>query len=111
MLSKSNLRMLLPAILVIVTFGLLYAETPSFLSLSNSGNVMSFTSLIAIPAMGLAIVMLTGMFDLSFVGVIGLSSVLTSFLLQNGVPVWICLVTALVLCLACGLLNSFLIVN
>ncbi len=111
MLSKSNLRMLLPAVLVVVTFGLLYAKTPSFLSLSNIGNVMSFTSLIAIPAMGLAIVMLTGMFDLSFVGVIGLSSVLTSFLLQNGVPVWICLVAALALCLACGLLNSYLIVN
>lgn len=111
MLSKSNLRMLLPIVLVVVTFGGLYAKTPSFLGLSNVGNVLSFTSLIAIPAMGLAIVMLTGMFDLSFVGVIGLSSVLTSLLLQNGVPVALCLVVAMAVCLACGMLNSFLIVN
>ncbi len=109
--SKSTFRLLLPAALVTITLGWLFAKTPSFLSLANIGNVMSFTSLIAIPAMGLAIVMLTGLFDLSFVGVIGLASVFTSLLLQQGTPIWLCLTASLALCLACGLLNAFLIVN
>lgn len=111
MLSSKNLRMALPVALVAATFLFLYVYAHGFLDLSNVANVMSFTSLIAIPSMGLAIVMLTGMFDLSFVGVIGFSAVFTSLLLQSGVPLWGCLVVSLVVCLACGVLNSFLIVN
>ncbi len=111
MLTKKNLRMLLPAVLLVLTFGFLYCASPGFLVLGNVANVMSFTSLIAIPAMGLAVVMLTGMFDLSFVGVIGFSAVFTSLLLQLGLPIWLCLAIALVVCLACGFLNAFLIVN
>ncbi len=111
MTSSRKLRLLLPAALVVISFGILFLAAPGFLDISNVANVMSFTSLIAIPAMGLAIVMLTGLFDLSFVGVIGLSAVLTSLLLELQTPLWACLIITFVLCLACGLLNSFFIVN
>lgn len=111
MLSSKNMRLLLPVVLLAATLGFFCVFVQGFLNLANIANVMSFTSLLAIPAMGLAIVMLTGLFDLSFVGVIGFSAVLASLLLQLGVPLWLCLLATLVVCIACGLLNSFLIVN
>ena len=83
----------------------------SFLSFYNIKNVLELVTFVALPAMGLATVMLTGYFDLSFVGVIGLSSVLMVELTNKGMPLGLVLIVTLIVAVLMEAFNGFLIIR
>mgnify|MGYP000872891070 CR=1 FL=1 len=82
-----------------------------FLSSENILNVLGVCAFVSIPAIGLAGIMISGNFDLSFVGVIGLGSVVSIVMLNAGIPLPVVLATTLMICIACEAVNAFIVVR
>jgi ribose transport system permease protein len=106
-----NVRQAVPIGIFVFSFLLFSARTGSFLSFHNMLSILSLITYTAVPAMGLAVVMLTGLFDLSFVGVIGVLSVLLLTGLNAGLPPVLCFFITLITALAMEGLNAVLIVR
>ena len=87
----------------------LWALTPHFLTVSNLLNVAQQTTLVAIIAVGMTFVIITGGIDLSVGSVLAFAGVVMASLLQKGVPLLLALLAGLVTGLLCGLLNGVLI--
>jgi len=99
---------LLVVLLVIVAVGAMMS--PNFLTVRNAGNVVAFSSIIALLAVGQFYVILTGGIDLSVGAVLAMSTVVAALLLRtemNAVPA--CILT-LAACGIVGLINGLLIV-
>jgi len=99
---------LLVVLLVIVAVGAMVS--PNFLTVRNAGNVIAFSSIIALLAVGQFYVILTGGIDLSVGAVLAMSTVVAALLLRtemNAVPA--CILT-LAACGIVGLINGLLIV-
>jgi ribose transport system permease protein len=93
-------------------FGLcvvLWALTPHFLTVSNLLNIAEQAAIIAIVAVGMTFVIITGGIDLSVGSVLAFAGVVMASALHAGVPVPLALGVALGTGLLCGLLNGALI--
>jgi ribose transport system permease protein len=93
-------------------FGLcvvLWALTPHFLTVSNLLNVAEQAAIIAIVAVGMTFVIITGGIDLSVGSVLAFAGVVMASTLHAGVPVPVALAVALGTGLFCGLVNGALI--
>ncbi len=110
-LSKREVQLgqIFPIGIFVICFIIFSLFSQSFLSLYNIKNILELITFVALPALGLATVMLTGYFDLSFVGVIGLSSVLMITLINQGLHPGIVLIIALIASVLMEGLNGFLI--
>jgi rhamnose transport system permease protein len=64
---------------------------------------------IAIMALPLTLIVITGEIDLSVASMLGLSSTLLGLLFRSGWPLWLCVVTCLAVGLAGGALNGVLV--
>lgn len=93
---------------VIITLAFI---SPSFFDFYNILSVLGQATFVAIPAVGLSMIMISGNFNLSFVGVIGVSAVTVGVLMSRGVPLFIALLIGLAICLAVDLSNAFLIIK
>jgi ribose/xylose/arabinose/galactoside ABC-type transport system permease subunit len=93
---------------VIITLAFI---SPSFFDFYNILSVLGQATFVAIPAVGLSMIMISGNFNLSFVGVIGVSAVTVGVLMSRGVPLFIALLVGLAICLAVDLSNAFLIIK
>jgi ribose transport system permease protein len=87
----------------------LWILTPHFMTVSNLLNVAQQTTLVAIIAVGMTFVIITGGIDLSVGSALAFSGVAMATLLQKGVPLGIALLAGLGAGLICGLLNGLLI--
>src|ERR1043165_9798481 len=87
----------------------LWALTPHFLTVSNLLNVAEQAAIIAIVAVGMTFVIITGGIDLSVGSVLAFAGVVMASTLQAGVPVPVALAVALGTGLLCGLVNGALI--
>ena len=93
-------------------FGLcvvLWALTPHFLTVSNLLNVAEQAAIIAVVAVGMTFVIITGGIDLSVGSVLAFAGVVMASALHAGAPVPLALAVALGTGLFCGLLNGALI--
>jgi len=99
---------LLLVLLAIVVVG--YFVTPNFLTVRNFGNVVAFSSIIAILAVGQFYVILTGGIDLSVGAILALSTVVVALNLRTGMDAGFATILTLLACAFVGLLNSLLIV-
>jgi len=104
-LPHTYLLLVLLAIILIGNF-----VTPNFLTSRNFGNVVSFSSIIAILAVGQFYVILTGGIDLSVGAILAMSTVIVALTLQTGVGAFPAVVLTLASCAAVGLLNGILVV-
>lgn len=93
-------------IILVVVFSSL---TDVFLTQRNLINILQQSSINACIAIGMTLVIISGGIDLSVGPVAALSAVLSGTLLMAGYPVPVVILTALVIGLACGLLNGTLI--
>jgi len=89
----------------------LIIASPGFLRFDNLMNVIVSATFVAIPAMGLGTIMLSGSFDLSFVGIIGVVSVTSIRMVHAEIAIPVVLVTALAIALGFELANAFLIIK
>jgi ribose transport system permease protein len=87
----------------------LWILTPHFMTVSNLLNVAQQTTIVAIIAVGMTFVIITGGIDLSVGSVLAFSGVTMATMLQKGVPLGIALLVGLGAGLLCGLLNGLLI--
>jgi ribose transport system permease protein len=99
---------LLLVLLAIILVG--YLVTPNFLTVRNFGNVVSFSSIIAILAVGQFYVILTGGIDLSVGAILAMSTVVVALNLRTGMNAGLATAITLLSCAGVGLLNSLLIV-
>ncbi|HEV2861392.1 MAG TPA: ribose ABC transporter permease [Pyrinomonadaceae bacterium] len=93
-------------------FGLcvvLWALTPHFLTVSNLLNVVEQAAIIAIVAVGMTFVIITGAIDLSVGSVLAFAGVVMASVLHAEAPVPLALAAALGTGLFCGLVNGALI--
>jgi ribose transport system permease protein len=81
----------------------------TFLNLTNIAQVTRALSFVAIMAVGQSLVIITGGIDLAMGSVLGLSGVVTAFLLNAGTPISVACLAGALVGLATGLLNSVII--
>lgn len=93
-------------------FALFFAVAPAFRNLANVGTILYGSSLIGIMAVGVAMLMIGGEFDLS-TGVAATTSGLTAALgaWYFGLNVWVGVLLALVISLAIGAFNGWMLVK
>ncbi len=109
LLSRPEVGSVLGAVVIFVLF---LAIAPTFRTLPAQANILYVSSTIGIMAVGVAMLMIGGEFDLSAgVAVIGsgLTASITSF--QLGLNVWVGVVIALVVSLAIGAFNGWLLMR
>lgn len=87
----------------------LWILTPHFLTISNLLNVAEQATIIAIIAVGMTFVIITGGIDLSVGSVLAVSGVVMASSLQSGVPLPLALLIGLGVGLLCGVVNGLLI--
>jgi ribose transport system permease protein len=87
----------------------LWALTPHFLTVSNLLNVAQQTSINAIVAAGMTFVIISGGIDLSVGSIVALSGVALGSLLQADQPAIVAVIGAVIVGVACGLLNGLLV--
>jgi ribose transport system permease protein len=87
----------------------LWALTPHFLTVSNLLNVAEQAAIIAIVAVGMTFVIITGGIDLSVGSVLAFAGVVMASVLHADVPLPLALGAALGTGLFCGLVNGLLI--
>ncbi|MFP5071249.1 ABC transporter permease [Pseudonocardia nantongensis] len=104
-LPQSYLLLVLMAIIVIG-----FIASPDFLTTRNATNVITFSAIVAVLAVGQFFVVLTGGIDLSVGSVVALSTVVTALMLQQGQPAGVAVVITLAVCGLVGLLNGVLVV-
>ena len=80
--------------------------TSAFLSAVNITNIARQISIVGICAIGMTMVILTGGIDLSVGSLIGLSAVVGSVLMSNGVPMVIAVLLTLLVGVAVGMINA-----
>jgi ribose transport system permease protein len=99
---------LLLVLLFIIIIG--FIASPDFLTGRNAMNVITFSAIIAVLAIGQFFVILTGGIDLSVGSIVALSTVVTALMLQHGVSAGLAVVTTLAICAVVGLVNGILVV-
>lgn len=87
----------------------LWALTPHFLTVSNLLNIAEQATIIAIVAVGMTFVIITGGIDLSVGSVLAFAGVVMASALQRGLPLPLALTVGLGAGLFCGVLNGLLI--
>ena len=87
----------------------LWILTPHFLTVSNLLNVAQQATIIAIIAVGMTFVIITGGIDLSVGSVLAFAGVVMASTLQSGVPLPLALLIGLGVGLVCGVINGLLI--
>jgi len=123
-LGTSTVRTLLfllraRAVLVLVALLVLFsALAPSFLTSNNLAILTKHVAISAILAIGMTFVVLTGGIDLSVGSVAGLGGMVMGYLLTQGIslggmvhypPIILAILLTIVVCLAVGLLNGWLV--
>src|SRR4029079_18929011 len=87
----------------------LWILTPHFLTISNLLNVAEQATIIAIIAVGMTFVIITGGIDLSVGSVLAFAGVVMASTLHSGVPLPLALLIGLGVGLLCGIVNGLLI--
>ena len=90
-----------------VTFGTLVAD--NFANTSHLAFVLRDVTEFAIIALAMTFLIISGEIDLSVASTLNLASASTGFLFRDGVPFEVAIIGGLVVGLACGLFNGFLV--
>jgi simple sugar transport system permease protein len=108
-LARPEIGALVAAFVIFLFF---YAVAPSFRSLPAASTYLYASSTIGIVAVGVAMLMIGGEFDLS-AGVAVTTAALTAGMLcfELSLNVWVGVIASLVLALAIGFLNGYLVVR
>ena len=94
----------------VVLFVLFAVASSNFYSLAGISNWLDPASLFGIMAVGVALLMIGGHFDLSAGVLTGTSGLATAVMTtQWGLNIWLALLVSLALCLAVGFLNGYLV--
>jgi simple sugar transport system permease protein len=96
------------ALALIVFFSL---ATEHFLTVSSFRSMLNLAAIWGITAVGVALLMIGGEFDLSVGSVLGLSAVGVAIMVTVGIPTSIAVVMMLIICVAIGLVQGLFVVK
>lgn len=96
-------------IILIVIVAILSILSPKFAEFGNFINIFKQTAINGILATGMAMVILTGGFDLSVGSTVGLSGVVAALLAQGNYPIYVPIIAAIVIGALAGLFNGALV--
>ncbi|MTI58614.1 MAG: ABC transporter permease [Firmicutes bacterium] len=102
--SKATLFLVL-----FVMWGVLSILSPYFLTYNNIFNLVRQTSVIAVVATGMSFVIISGGIDLSVGSIVGVSSIIISLLMVNGVPVFWAIIITLLIAIVLGAITGIFI--
>lgn len=105
----AHLREFSLVVILIGTFVVLSATTPSFFSYGNLITTVSAISLNAIMLVGMTVALVSGGFDLSVGAVFGATGMLVAYLLSKGMAIPVAIVLSLLFAMGWGVLNGLLI--
>jgi ribose transport system permease protein len=111
LLKLKDSRVFLAVIGLLLLSLLLSVLSPHFLTVSNILNVLRQISMIAVVAIGMTYVIITGGIDLSVGSVLALSAVCSAFLMNHGVSMYLAILAGIMIGGVCGFLNAMLIVT
>jgi ribose transport system permease protein len=111
LLKLKDSRVFLAVIGLLLLSLLLSVLSPHFLTVSNILNVLRQISMIAVVAIGMTYVIITGGIDLSVGSVLALSAVCSAFLMNHGVSMYLAILAGIMIGGVCGFLNAMLIVK
>jgi len=101
-------------VVTLITFALIFVifsvTANNFLTASALFNIVTFASVYGIMAIGVAILMITGEFDLSVGSVLAVGSYVFAIVINAGYSAWIAMVVALVVSALLGLINGWIVV-
>lgn len=93
---------------IILLFGLI---TPGFLDVNNLLYSINDFAYIALAAIPMTFVIITGGIDVSVGSIMGLSSITLGVLWMNGMEIWIALIITLLVSIAAGFINGFIVAH
>ncbi|MCL6571122.1 MAG: ABC transporter permease [Bacillus sp. (in: Bacteria)] len=96
------------AVLIIVAL-FISLFSPYFLTINNIMGVSRTISITAIMAIGMTMVIITGGIDLSVGSIMGLSSLLTALMFEQGLPTFVAVTVGVFVGVIAGLINGLLI--
>ena len=82
---------------------------PNFLTPLSIGNILTFGSIVATVTIGVAILMITGEFDLSVGSNFAITSYVIALSLIAGLPIWVAILMAILASTSLGLLNGLIV--
>lgn len=96
-----------PIILLVVSVLFLCITTPdTFLTYINLRNVIRFSSFYIVVGVGTLIVFMAGEMDLSTGSVMGMGGIIAAYMARAGMNVWLIMLVAILIGIACGMLNG-----
>jgi simple sugar transport system permease protein len=98
------------AIFIVISI-VFYLVNDRFLSARNLRVLFTISPEIALIAMGVIILMISGEFDLSVGSVFALSGVIMVILINEGMNAWVSIVISLIICIFIGYVNSVITLN
>lgn len=98
-------------VLVVLTAYFAYISNGMFVGAANLRGILSLYPEIAILALGFALLMIAGEFDLSVGSAFGLAPMVMCWLTIHGMPFWPAMLIGLSCCLALGLVNAIVTVG
>src|SRR5947199_6750482 len=105
----NRLAPFLGLILVILVFAILIGEPEKYLSLKNLRTVLAQTVIVAIGAIGMTVIIISGGIDLSVGSAIALTGVISALGINAGWPVTLAVAIGILLGGAVGLVNGLAI--
>ncbi len=97
-------------VIFLVIISILFIFLPKFREPYNILIVLRQFSLITIVAVGHAIVLISGTFDLSVGAIVAMSNMAVAYMMVFlGWPIWISIILAILVGTVCGLINGFLV--
>lgn len=104
--NLSNVGVYITLLVLVVIFSLL---SSNFLTAGNMINLLRQIAINGLIAIGMTMVITTGGIDLSVGSILGLTAMVSAFLMVSGVPPFIAVIVCLALGALLGLINGFLI--
>ena len=106
---RKQMRNLSLLIAVVIAVTIVSAQRPSYLSYSNFLIVGLQMSFVAIAALGMTTLIISGYIDLSIGSMFGLTAVVSALLARDGWPAALAILTAIALTGAIGFLNGLVV--
>jgi simple sugar transport system permease protein len=99
-------------VIVVWAFFAIVAGDQGFLTLRGTATYLEVSAELGILAIAVALLMIGGEFDLSVGSIVGAAGMITTILgVEFGWSIWFAMLVSLIICLAIGFLNGYLVVR
>ena len=106
----SSVTLYIGAVVILIIFVILCAmQGKSFLTVSNTTNIIVQSTVVGVTAIGASLVILTGGIDLSIGSIVGLTGIMAGVFIKGGMPIVLALLICLVVNGAIGYATGVLV--